>query len=115
MDFVEAEGDTIDAAIDHALELLGVGREKITIDIISEGRKGILGFGAQKAKIRAALRKSPIGADTPSEAPPAVIELSSAPSRYFRCHRKSQSRPGRDPQADGLRRHSGAKSGTERR
>jgi predicted RNA-binding protein Jag len=35
MDFVEAEGDTIDAAIDHALELLGVGREKITIDIIS--------------------------------------------------------------------------------
>jgi spoIIIJ-associated protein len=79
MDFVEAEGDTIDAAIDHALELLGVGREKITIDIISEGRKGILGFGAQKAKIRAALRKSPIGADTPAEAPPAVIDLSSAP------------------------------------
>ena len=60
MDFVEAEGDTIDAAIDHALELLGVGREKITIDIISEGRKGILGFGAQKAKIRAALCKSPM-------------------------------------------------------
>ncbi len=79
MDFVVTEGDTIDAAIDHALKLLGVEREKITIDIISEGRKGILGFGAQKAKIRAALRKSPIGVDTPVEAPPAVIELSSAP------------------------------------
>ena len=58
MDFVETEGDTIDAAIESALRLLGVGREKITVEIISEGRKGILGFGSQKAKIRAALRKS---------------------------------------------------------
>ena len=57
MDFVEAEGDTIDAAIDSALKQLGVGRDKVTVDIISEGRKGILGFGTQKAKVRAALRK----------------------------------------------------------
>jgi len=57
MDFVESEGDTIDAAIDNALKLLGVPRDKVTVDIISEGRKGILGFGAQKAKVRAALRK----------------------------------------------------------
>jgi spoIIIJ-associated protein len=57
MDFVESEGDTIDAAIDSALKLLGVPRDKVTVDIISEGRKGILGFGAQKAKVRAALRK----------------------------------------------------------
>jgi spoIIIJ-associated protein len=57
MDFVETEGDNIDAAIENALKALGVGREKITVDVISEGRKGILGFGAQKAKIRASLRK----------------------------------------------------------
>ncbi len=58
MDFVETEGDTIDAAIDNALKLLGVPRDQVTVDIISEGRKGILGFGAQKAKVRAALRKA---------------------------------------------------------
>lgn len=58
MDFVETEGDTIDAAIDNALKLLGVGRDKITVDIIAEGRKGILGFGSQKARVRAELRKS---------------------------------------------------------
>ena len=58
MDFVETEGDNIDAAIDSALQLLGVARDKVTVDIISEGRRGILGFGAQKAKVRAALRKS---------------------------------------------------------
>jgi spoIIIJ-associated protein len=60
MDFVETEGDSIDAAIDSALKLLGVGRDKITVDIISEGRKGILGFGSQKARIRAELRKPAI-------------------------------------------------------
>jgi len=57
MDFVEAEGDTIDAAIDNALKLIGVSRDKVTVDVISEGRKGILGFGAQKARVRAALRR----------------------------------------------------------
>jgi spoIIIJ-associated protein len=57
MDFVETEGDTIDAAIENALKLLGVDREKVSVEIVSEGRKGILGFGAHKAKIRAELRK----------------------------------------------------------
>ncbi len=58
MDIVETEGDTIDQAIDSALKALGVERDRITVDILSEGKKGILGFGAQKARIRAALRKS---------------------------------------------------------
>ncbi|HLN84955.1 MAG TPA: RNA-binding cell elongation regulator Jag/EloR [Candidatus Limnocylindrales bacterium] len=76
MDFVETEGDTIDAAIENALKLIGVPRDKVTVDIISEGRRGILGFGAQKAKVRAALRKSTLdqkitdGSDVP--APPVA-------------------------------------------
>ena len=57
MDYVETEGDTIDKAIENALKLLGVERDKITVDILSEGKKGILGFGSQKARIRATLRK----------------------------------------------------------
>jgi len=82
MDFVETEGDTIDAAIASALKLLGVEREKITVEIISEGRKGILGFGAQKAKVRAELRtptRSSSEADEVEDAaepPPTVIENS---------------------------------------
>src|SRR6185437_14106895 len=56
MDFVETEGENIGDAIENALKLLGVGRDKITVDIIAEGRKGILGFGAQKARVRAQLR-----------------------------------------------------------
>jgi spoIIIJ-associated protein len=65
MDFVETEGDTIDDAIDNALKRLGVPRDKVTVDILAEGRKGILGFGTQKAKIRAALRKSTLEDNEP--------------------------------------------------
>jgi len=80
MDFVETEGDTIDAAIDNALKLLGVGRDKITIDIIAEGRKGILGFGSQKARVRAELRKSPLeGIETKIIAEPEPAEAAEAP------------------------------------
>jgi spoIIIJ-associated protein len=66
MDFVETEGDTIDEAIDNALKRLGVARDRVTVDILTEGRKGILGFGTQKAKIRAALRKSTLEDDEPA-------------------------------------------------
>ena len=73
MDHVEIEGDTIEKAIENALKLLGVEREKITVDILSEGKKGILGFGSQKARIRATLRKSAIDLRA-SESEPAPVE-----------------------------------------
>jgi spoIIIJ-associated protein len=79
MDFVETEGDTIDAAIENALRLLGVEREKITVEILSEGRKGILGFGAQKAKIRAELRKSAVPFKAPEGRPAVADESTTAP------------------------------------
>jgi spoIIIJ-associated protein len=82
MDFVETEGDTIDVAIENALRLLGVDRAKVTIEIVSEGRKGILGFGSQKAKIRAELRKAAVSLRTPeveqaiNETPALAAEVS---------------------------------------
>ncbi|MGH7930513.1 MAG: Jag N-terminal domain-containing protein, partial [Candidatus Binatia bacterium] len=75
MDFVETEGDTIDDAIDDALKTLGVSRDKVMVDIVSEGRKGIFGFGAQKARVRATLRKVLVHAlpdEEPEAHPPPV-------------------------------------------
>lgn len=58
MDYVETEGGTIDEAIENALKILRVGRDKVTVDILTEGTKGILGFGAKKARVRASLREA---------------------------------------------------------
>ncbi|MEX0806475.1 MAG: RNA-binding cell elongation regulator Jag/EloR [Candidatus Binatia bacterium] len=79
MDYVETEGDTIDQAIETALVRLGVVRDKITVDILSEGKRGILGFGAQKARIRAALRKPVIELTTPEPAPEMTVVIAAAP------------------------------------
>jgi spoIIIJ-associated protein len=77
MDCVETEGDTIETAIESALRLLGAPREKITVEILAEPRKGILGFGSQKAKIRAELRKVGVPQTAPSPPPietPMAVE-----------------------------------------
>lgn len=55
--YIETEGDTVEEAIEHALNELEVDRDSVTIDIISEPTKGILNFGAKPAKIRATLRE----------------------------------------------------------
>jgi spoIIIJ-associated protein len=52
---LEIEEKTIDDAIEKACRDFGVPREKLNIEIISEGSKGFLGLMAKKAKIRASL------------------------------------------------------------
>ncbi len=66
MESVEAEGDSIDAAIDAALKRLGTTRDRVEIQILSNSTRGIFGIGGRKARVRAAVR-SPISADTVEE------------------------------------------------
>lgn len=54
---VEAEGSSIDAAIDAALEMLHVARERVEIEIVSNASRGLFGLGGRKAKVRATLRQ----------------------------------------------------------
>lgn len=55
MKAVEIEAKSIDEAIEKACRELGQPREKLNIEILSEGSSGILGLGAKKARIRASL------------------------------------------------------------
>ena len=55
MEGLEIEGKTIDEAIEKACERFQVSREKLNIEIISEGNPGFLGLGSRKARIRAGL------------------------------------------------------------
>jgi spoIIIJ-associated protein len=56
MQSVEVEGDSIDDAIQKALAQLGVARERASIEILNDASRGILGFGGQKARVRATVR-----------------------------------------------------------
>src|SRR5438094_242920 len=53
---IEMTGRTTDEAIEKALHKLGVGREDVEVTVVDKGRSGILGLGAEMARVRVALR-----------------------------------------------------------
>jgi spoIIIJ-associated protein len=67
---VEAEGNSIDEAIANALRVLGAEREQVRVEILQDARRGLLGFGGQKARVRVELRKPSQGEPVPSTQPP---------------------------------------------
>ena len=62
---VRASGKTVDEAIARALSELGVEREEANIEIITEGSRGVLGFGAEEAEVE-------VSVEAPAPEPEAV-------------------------------------------
>ncbi|MBM3127127.1 MAG: protein jag [Chloroflexi bacterium] len=48
----EFSGKTVDEAIDKGVAELGVTRDAVTIEIVREGSRGILGLGGEDARVR---------------------------------------------------------------
>ncbi|MBA4422874.1 MAG: hypothetical protein C0390_07185 [Syntrophus sp. (in: bacteria)] len=69
MELMDIEGKSIDEAIDNACSAFQVPREKLNIEIISEGSGGFLGIGAKKALIRARLLTIDMILDAPFPRP----------------------------------------------
>ena len=126
MKVLEIEGKTIDEAIEKACREFNVPREKLNIEILSEGSSGFLGLvGSKKARIKASLlsldmsfetprEKTEKEAEAPAPKPPEVPEQREArppreirppreqreprPPREHREHREQrEARPPRDP------------------
>ncbi len=72
MEAMEIEGKSIDEAIDNACSAFQVPREKLNIEIISEGSGGFLGIGAKKALVKASLLTIDMVLDDPPFTRPAV-------------------------------------------
>ncbi|HEY8171728.1 MAG TPA: RNA-binding cell elongation regulator Jag/EloR [Dehalococcoidia bacterium] len=52
---VEANGKTVEEAIENALAELDAQRDEVEIEILNEGRGGVLGVGASEARVRVRL------------------------------------------------------------
>lgn len=50
--FIEATGDTRDAAIENALCQLGLERDDVSVEVLDNGKKGFLGIGAAPVRVR---------------------------------------------------------------
>lgn len=87
MKSLEIEGKTIDEAIEKACDVLRVSREKLGIEIITEGSSGFFGIGNKKAKIKATMLSfnesfsdSNFTPSIPSPSPNIVTETSATKS-----------------------------------
>lgn len=79
MEVMEIEGKSIDEAIDNACGAFQVPREKLNIEIISEGSPGFLGIGAKKALIKASLLTIDMVLDAPFARPAVKPKIHPAP------------------------------------
>jgi spoIIIJ-associated protein len=80
MNTLEIEGKNIDEAIEKACREFNVPREKLNIEILSEGSKGLLGLmGTKKARIKASLLSLDVTLEKDFEPSPEIKEA--APAR----------------------------------
>ena len=71
MDSVEAEGRTVNEATEKALEELGLTRAQVDIEVLTEGRPRLLGFGGEPARVRVTpkpVQAAPVAPARPSRA-----------------------------------------------
>ncbi|BDH63812.1 protein jag [Ureibacillus massiliensis 4400831 = CIP 108448 = CCUG 49529] len=68
-------GASVDEALHLALQKLGVTRQQVEVEVLQEGKKGFLGFGAKQAEIRVTLKEEQEQSNTPNVEATEVIEL----------------------------------------
>ena len=52
MENVEAEGRTVNEATEKALKELGLRRDQVDVEVLTEGRPRLLGFRGEPARVR---------------------------------------------------------------
>jgi spoIIIJ-associated protein len=77
MDSIEVSARNANSAIQQALAQLGISEEQAEIVVINEGSRGILGIGAEDARVRVTRRAAP--ARTPAAQPAPAVRPASAP------------------------------------
>jgi len=95
MKVLEIEGKTIDEAIEKACREFDVPREKLNIEILSEGSSGFLGLvGSKKARIKAGLLSLDMSFEIPGEKKERAADMPAARPVEMPGHREA--RPQRD-------------------
>lgn len=94
---VEASGRTVDDAVQRALKRLGLSRAEVDVEVISEGRSGILGIGNANASVRVTPRAgaAPAGGGPRPQAPLPRIDDYADPQEIDPQERRGRREPKR--------------------
>jgi spoIIIJ-associated protein len=78
MDSIEVSARTVETAIEEALARLGKKRDEVEVKVLKEGSRGILGIGAEEARVLVTVlpaRPTPAAAPPPPPPPVPVMAL----------------------------------------
>jgi spoIIIJ-associated protein len=78
---VVASGKTVNEAIDNGLRMLGVRRDQVEVEIITEGSRGVLGFGAENAQVQLWVKLPPKPKPEPRPRPEPAVAPPAPPAR----------------------------------
>ena len=78
MKSVETEAKTTEEAIHKACQELGVSREDLEVEVLSNGSSGFLGLGAKNAKIRATVNEESAPPSSEVRSPRAISDPQAA-------------------------------------
>ncbi len=87
--YLETTGRTEQAAIDAALEQLGLDRDEVSVEILDRPKQGFLGIGSTPARVRVSYE----GPDDEPEEAPAEVEAPKAPEKVVYEAPKKQEKP----------------------
>jgi spoIIIJ-associated protein len=80
MESIEISARTVEAAIEEALARLGKRRDEVEVKVLKEGSRGILGIGAEEARVLVSvLRALPAPVAVPPPPPPPTPLLALTP------------------------------------
>lgn len=95
--FIETTGDTRDAAIQAALDQLGMDRDDVSVEVLDNGKKGFLGIGATPARVRVTYQvpDEPVKKAEPVHTP---VEKPSKPRHADKPAAAKEEKPAAKPQ-----------------
>ncbi len=108
LDSIEVSAKTVNDAVALAVQKLGKKPEDVDVEILSEGSRGILGIGAEDARVRVRVRRPAPAPERPAPPPerPAPPErvtrppVAVAPASRTQAAATPEGEPGPDVSAD---------------
>jgi spoIIIJ-associated protein len=76
---IEAHGIDVDAAIAAGLQQLGLTQDQVIVEVVDEGRRGLLGLGSREAIVRLTALPQPSAPPASASARPAPAERPPSP------------------------------------
>lgn len=98
---LESEGKTVAEAVENALAKMGLRRDQVEVQILSEGSSGFMGLGARPARVRLTEKHWGTRANEPAAAPSPHPRRSAAPAEASLAPRRRAplpAEPQRQPQ-----------------